>query len=335
MARFRNYSRSRSPVVRRHTRAQEFDSPHGHGRKEHSLDLPHSFQSDSKFLDRNSLFGRQFYRNVCSTPWSQQTGLANRPVDSVRVHELCYLGWENHNLRALSAGAFVSVVFARSVREAQVADSLLRLCRTEHFDVEGAAFNRWFQKYGEKPTDKDTKNKAVQELASEALGALRQYQVSAASASESRELEELRKKVKELEDEKATNKRRSRSKSPVLPARKRLQKGAPPPSLPVDGVSSSPLLTIDSSVKPLRDSYPSTVTPQGVSSWIRKLPKKLEAPVQKAIKEAEQVFKELSESQVASLPDVAAGWGLSVKQAGTAKEKELVRIIAAAYALSR
>ena len=47
----------------------------------------------------------------------KQVGLANRPVDSVKVHELCYLCWENHSLRALSAGAFVSVAFARSVRE--------------------------------------------------------------------------------------------------------------------------------------------------------------------------------------------------------------------------
>ena len=118
----RDSSRSRSPVARRRTSRVEFESPHGHGRKEHKLDLPTSFQSDRKYIDKNSCFGRQFYRNVCSTPWSQQVGLANRPVDSVKVHELCYLGWENHNLRALSAGAFVSVVFGRSVREAQLAE---------------------------------------------------------------------------------------------------------------------------------------------------------------------------------------------------------------------
>ena len=65
----------------------------------------------------------------------------------------------------------MSVVFARSVREAHLAASLLRLCRTEHSGIESAAFNRWFQKYGDNPTDKDGENKAVEELATEALSA--------------------------------------------------------------------------------------------------------------------------------------------------------------------
>ena len=193
-------SRSRSPVLRRRARRDEFESPHGHGRKVHSLDLPTSFQSDSKYLDRNTCFGRQLYRNVCSTPWSNQVCIANRAVASIKVHELCYLGWQNHNLRALSAGAFVSVVFARSVRETQLVESLLRLCRTEHVDVESAAFNRWFQKYGDAPTDKDTKNKAVQELANEALDAFRPFRVS--TEARDREIVELRQKVQQLEAEK-------------------------------------------------------------------------------------------------------------------------------------
>ena len=37
--------------------------------------------------------------------------------------------------------------------------------------IESAAFNRWFQKYGDNPTDKDGENKAVEELATEALSA--------------------------------------------------------------------------------------------------------------------------------------------------------------------
>ena len=85
----------------------------------------------------------------------------------------------------------------------------------------------------------------------------------------------------------------------------------------------------------MRDNYPSTVTTQGVNAWIRKMPKKQQANIQAAIKEAEKVFKELTDAQVASLPDVAAGWGLGVKQAASAKERELVRMIAAAYVLAR
>ncbi|CAE6970378.1 unnamed protein product [Symbiodinium sp. CCMP2592] len=311
----------------------EFESPHGHGRKEHKLDLPASFQHDQKYIDKNSCFGRQFYRNVCSTPWSQQVGLANRPVDSVKVHELCYLGWENHNLRALSAGAFVSVVFARSVREAQLADSLLRLCRTEHLDIESAAFNRWFQKYGDNPIDKDGKNKAVQELATEALSVIRKFHAPPCSSSDAHEVAELRKRVKELEAEKAASRKSSPSRSPAPPTSKRLRRGGN--NLPVEHVTSSPLVKNDSGVKPLRENYPATVTAQGVNAWIRKLPKKKEASIKTAIKDAEQVFKQLSEPQLASLPDVAAEWGLSVKQASSAKDKELIRIIAAAHVLAR
>ena len=306
-------SRSRSPVLRRRTRRDEFESPHGHGRKEHSLDLPTSFQSDSKYLDRNTCFGRQLYRNVCSTPWSNQVGIANRAVESIKVHELCYLGWQNHNFRALSAGAFVSVVFARSVREAQLVESLLRLCRTEHVDVESAAFNRWFQKYGDTPTDKDTKNKAVQELANEALDAFRPFRVS--TEARDREIVELRQKVQQHEAEKGgePSKRKAvPSKSPDHRPRRSLRKsqGDDAKSLPIQSETSSPLLVKEPEVKPLRDNYPSTVTTQGVNAWIRKMPKKQQANIQAAIKEAEKVFKELTDAQVASLPDVAAGWGL-------------------------
>ncbi|CAE7789630.1 unnamed protein product [Symbiodinium sp. CCMP2592] len=301
----RDSSRSRSPVARRRTSRVEFESPHGHGRKEHKLDLPASFQHDRKYIDKKSCFGRQFYRNVCSTPWSQQVGLANRPVDSVKVHELCYLGWENHNLRALSAGAVVSVVFARSVREAQLADSLLRLCRTEHWDIESAAFNRWFQKYGDNPIDKDGKNKAVQELATEALSVIRKFHAPPCSSSDAHEVAQLRKRVKELEAEKAGSRKSSPSRSPAPPTSKRLRRGGN--NLPVE---------------------------HGVNAWIRKLPKKKEASIKTAIKDAEQVFKQLSEPQLASLPDVAAEWGLSVKQASSAKDKELIRISTAAHVLA-
>ena len=78
--------------------------------------------------------------------------------------------------------------------------------------------------------------------------------------------------------------------------------------MPVEHFTSSPLLKNDAGVKPLRENYPATVTAQSVNACIRKLPKKKEASIKTAIKNAEQVFKQLSGPQLASLPDVAAEW---------------------------
>ena len=336
-------SRSRSPVGRRRPRRDDFESPHGHGRREHSVDLPPTFKADSKYLDKNMSYGRQLYRHICSTPWSNQVGLANRPVEEVKVHELCYLGWENHHLRTLSAGAFVSLVFARSVREAQVADAFLRLCRTEHADIENMAFNRWSQIHGEIPVDKDARNKAMQEMAKEAFESLRKYQAPSPGSADKLELEELRKKVKDLEAEKAVkesgnSKRSSGSTSPPPSRRRRVQKGpgcTAQAQLPVDNVDDSPLVNVAPSSKPLKEQYPATSTAQGVNAWIRKLPAKLQGPIKVAISEAEGAYKRLSDAQKASLGDVAAGWGLGVKLAAGAKDRELARMIAVAYVLSR
>ena len=139
--------------------------------------------------------------------------------------------------------------------------------------------------------------------------------------------------MKELEAEKDASRKSSPSRSPAPPTSKRHRRGGN--DLLVEHVTTSPLLKNDSGVKPLRENYPATVTAQGVNAWIRKLPKKKEASIKTAIKDAEQVFKQLSEAQVASLPDVAAEWGLSVKQASSSKDKELIRIIAAAHVLAR
>ena len=127
---------------------------------------------------------------------------------------------------------------------------------------------------------------------------LRKFHTSPCSSSDAHEVAKLRKRVKELEAEKAASR--------IAPTGKRHRRGGN--NVPVEHVTSSPLLKNDSRVKPLRENYPATVTAQSVNACIRKLPKKKEASIKTAIKDAEQVFKQLSEPQLASLPDVAAEW---------------------------
>ena len=87
--------------------------------------------------------------------------------------------------------------------------------------------------------------------------------------------------------------------------------------------------------RPLRENSPSTVTTNGVTAWLKKVPPKLASDVKEAVTKAQAIFREMSPEQLASLPDVAVGWGLSVRMAADAQGKDLVRIIAAASVLAK
>ena len=55
--------------------------------------------------------------------------LAGREVTSIQLHEICWQGWNNYSLRALAQGRYVSVNFARSIKEATFISFMLQKIR--------------------------------------------------------------------------------------------------------------------------------------------------------------------------------------------------------------
>ena len=101
-----------------HTQHQHWNEPPSpQGTKRYDRNLPSSFQPDNEDFDTKHQYGSTFPRQITSTAWSQRYQLAGRPIESVHLRQLAYMGWSNWNLRALANGKFTSIVFARSIKE--------------------------------------------------------------------------------------------------------------------------------------------------------------------------------------------------------------------------
>ena len=83
------------------------------------LSLPESFTTLRRFLDRRS-------PQDSGQHLGNQARLAGRNLEEIRFHELTWQGWSNHNLRALTQDRYVSVNFARSIKEATFISFLLQ-----------------------------------------------------------------------------------------------------------------------------------------------------------------------------------------------------------------
>ena len=117
----------RPPALPHHpiAQAKDFGSPHGLSGK-HDTDLPKSFHSDRNFYDTNEVYGLQFPRQVQASSWAQKHQLAGRDITSLKLHELCWQGWNNFALRSLAQGRYASILFARSIKEATFMSFLCR-----------------------------------------------------------------------------------------------------------------------------------------------------------------------------------------------------------------
>ena len=123
-----------------HTQHQQWNEPPSpQGTKRYDRNLPSSFQPDNEHFDTKHQYGLTFPRQVTATAWSQRYQLAGRPIESVHLHELAYMGWSNWNLRALANGKFTSIVFARSIKESIFFHHLSVKLRDEHIDLDDVA----------------------------------------------------------------------------------------------------------------------------------------------------------------------------------------------------
>ena len=80
-----------------------------------------------------------FPRKIQSSAWATKHGLAGRNLEEIRLHELTWQGWSTHNLRALTQGRYVSINFARSMKEATFISLLLQHVRELQLDLDQIA----------------------------------------------------------------------------------------------------------------------------------------------------------------------------------------------------
>ena len=95
------------PPALPHLQVGQIGSPHGPSDK-HDTNLPKTFHSDRNFYDTNEVYGLQFPRQVQASSWAQQHQLAGRDITSLKLHELCWQGWNNFALRSLAQGRYAS-----------------------------------------------------------------------------------------------------------------------------------------------------------------------------------------------------------------------------------
>eukprot|EP00439_Symbiodinium_sp_Y106_P062881 s203_g9.t1 len=117
------------------TQAKDVGSPHGPSGK-HETDLPKSFHSDRNFYDTNEVYGLQVPRQVQASSWAQKHQLAGRDITSLKLHELCWQGWNNFALRSLAQGRYASILFARSIKEATFMSFLMQKFRESKADLD-------------------------------------------------------------------------------------------------------------------------------------------------------------------------------------------------------
>ena len=122
----------------RKTRAEEFTSPQG-GTSRFSVDVPEDFCQTKDFLDTREVYGLKFPKKIQPSSWAVKRHLAGREVTSIQLHEICWQGWNNCSLRALAQGRYVSVNFARSIKEATFISFMLQKMRESKLDLDQIA----------------------------------------------------------------------------------------------------------------------------------------------------------------------------------------------------
>ena len=75
------------------------------------MPIPQNFHPDSQCYDTSVVSGKNFYRNIQSTPWSSKSGLAGKDVGQLRVVDLTRKGLDDYALRNPRNGEFQSAVF--------------------------------------------------------------------------------------------------------------------------------------------------------------------------------------------------------------------------------
>ena len=326
---------------------KDFGSPHGPSDK-HDTNLPKAFHSDRKFYDTNEVYGLQFPRLVQASSWAQKHQLAGRDITSIKLHELCWQGWNNFALRSLAQGRYASILFARSIKEATFMSFLMQKFRESKADLDQFA-----EVYCDQQgiTADSSLNESAQKSAK--MKHFCEFIYNQCKPFQQQELVDAQERIRELEHQLVQAQKSAPTSSSVKPPSKRPSIEDPTPDnkkrrLPLASPASQkpvkPAQTLlqkafdpnFESSKVLESQAPVSAVPQSTSKWIQNLnldPKLKEELVQ-SCKTASATVKSLSEEERETLPQRAADFGFPVRLLTGAKEPDLLKIVLAACALA-
>ena len=94
-------------------------------------DVQSEWTSSDEFLDTNIDKGLALTRIAKTTEFSQKNGTAGKDIRTVRLIDICYQGIKNHNIRSISAGRFINIIFTKSIKENQFITKLIYNMRPE------------------------------------------------------------------------------------------------------------------------------------------------------------------------------------------------------------
>ena len=344
------WSQSQSPrTPPRKTRAEDYGSPQGR----FSVDVPDDFCQTKDYLDTREVYGLKFPKKVQPSAWAVKHQLAGREVTSIQLHEICWQGWNNYSLRALAQGRYVSVNFARSIKEATFISFMLQKIRESKLDLDEIALAFCVQNGATVDvSEPEAQQKSVR------MRHFCAHLVDVCSTVQQQDLASAQDRIRALEQELAAAKRGSSSLEPASGS-KRPHGGAEqssssdPPAkrvrLPVKTPASQAVPPSDSRTlfqkamdpsylpqKVLGSNCPVTASSQATTKWISglKLSSAKREELQQACKNACSTIRTLSEEDQEILPQRAADFGFPVRNLTSAKPVEVLKIVMSACALA-
>ena len=258
------------------------------------LEIPDEFESDSKFIDKNKRFGKDFPRYISTSSWSVKNNLANRDVTSVTLAEMCYLGIHNVSLRYLAHGYPTSIILTRGVKESILGEKVMKEVRGLGMDIDVLS-----KLIVEKETGSSLDTSSL-ELKTEAISKFAAILV-AKTVRDYPELSMNLKRVRELEEE--------------------LKDGSSKKKKESEAESSE--------TKIFKDNAPTSHTPKAVEKWLESLQLSKDQK-----KKLQQDIERLSKLDQSDLQAKLLERGLPLKIVASLKKSELGKMVAAAFVIS-
>ena len=347
------WSQSQSPrTPPRKTRAEDYGSPQGSASR-FSVDVPDDFCQTRDYLDTREVYGLKFPKKIQPSAWAIKHQLAGREVTSIQLHEICWQGWNNYSLRALAQGRYVSVNFARSIREATFISFMLQKIRESKLDLDEIALAFCVQNGATVDvSEPEAQQKSVR------MRHFCAHLVDVCSTFQQQDLATAQDRIRALEQELAAAKRGSSSLEPASgskrhhdgaeqssasnPPAKRVRLPVKTPASQVVPPSDSRTLfqkAMDPSFMPqkvLGSNCPVTASSQATTKWISglKLSNAKREELQQACKNACNIIRTLSEEDQEILTQRAADFGFPVRNLTSAKPVEVLKIVMSACALA-
>ena len=308
------WSQSQSPrTPPRKTKAEDYGSPQGSASR-FSVDVPDDFCQTRDYLDTREVYGLKFPKKIQPSAWAIKHQLAGREVTSIQLHEICWQGWNNYSLRALAQGRYVSVNFARSIKEATFISFMLQKIRESKLDLDEIALAFCVQNGATVDvSEPEAQQKSVR------MRHFCAHLVDVCSTFQQQDLATAQDRIRALEQELAAAKRGSSSLEPASgskrhhdgaeqssasnPPAKRVRLPVKTPASQVVPPSDSRTLfqkAMDPSFMPqkvLGSNCPVTASSQATTKWISglKLSNAKREELQQACKNACNIIRTLSE----------------------------------------